>query len=137
MLYSVTAGFLALVIFFIQIKKGWTSGVWAYVLVICSFIIGSAPLIGGILPGLLNWAVNLVTNMVFGQSVQISGGAYSVTVVVGCIAALIAILWDGKVTNFEKWVLVVCGFVIGSTPLVTSWLPTGADGIVGGVTGMM
>lgn len=123
MVYSATAGLVALLVFWLQIKRGKTDGPWAFVLVGCSFIIGTAPLVSGILPGLLNWLVNLVSNAVFHQSVQ-TGGAYSGAVVVMSVVMLVWFLRDGHISKSEKWWLVIAAFVVGSTPLVTSWFPT-------------
>lgn len=120
--YSATAGLVALLIFWLQIRKGLTNGPWAFLLVACSFIIGSAPLISSILPGLLNWLVNLVSNFVFHQSVE-TGGVYSGAVVILSVVLLVWFLRDGRISNSEKWGLVIAAFVVGSTPLVTSWFP--------------
>lgn len=123
MVYSVTAGLLALFVFWRCMSTGKTTGKWSFVLAVSSFVLGSAPLIGGLLPSLLNWVINLVSNAVFQQSIPMNGGVYSGTVIVLCVAAVIAVLWDGRVTGFEKWLLVVACFALGSTPLITSWLP--------------
>lgn len=123
MIYSATAGLLALFVFVQCIRKGKTAGKWAFVIAVCSFVLGSAPIIGGMLPGLLNWLVNLVSNAVFQQSIPMNGGVYSGAVIVLCVAAIVWTLWDGHVSSVEKWVLIVACFAVGSTPLVTSWLP--------------
>lgn len=123
MLYSAGAGFAALIFFVMMIRKNKTSGPWAIALVLCSFIIGTAPLINGILPGIVNWLVNLISQAVFQQSVS-TGGVYSTAVIVVAIGLLAWWLRDGHVSNGEKWGMVVCAFIVGSTPLVTSWFPT-------------
>jgi hypothetical protein len=125
-LYSAGAGFAALVFFVMMIRKNKTSGPWAILLVLCSFIIGTAPLISAILPGLVNWVVNLISQAVFHQSVS-TGGAYSVAVIVVAVGLLAWWLKDGHISNGEKWGMVICAFVVGSTPLVTSWLPTAVN----------
>jgi hypothetical protein len=121
--YTAGAGLAALVFFVMMIKKGRTSGVWAFALVACSFVIGTAPIINGILPGLINWAANLVSQAVFQQSIE-TGAVYSGAVVVICVGLLVWWLKDGHVSPGEKWGMVICSFVVGSTPLVTSWFPT-------------
>ena len=123
MVYSAGAGLVALVFFVMMIRKNKTSGPWAIALVLCSFVIGTAPIINAILPGLINWLANLASQFVFNQSVE-TGGVYSTAVIVICIGLLAWWLKDGHVSNGEKWGMVVCAFVVGSTPLVTSWFPT-------------
>lgn len=123
MVYSAGAGLVALVFFVMMIRKGRTSGPWAFALVACSFVIGTAPMINAVLPGLINWLANLVSQAVFHQSIE-TGGVYSGAVVVIAVGLLVWWLRDGHISNGEKWGLVVCSFVVGSTPLVTSWFPT-------------
>lgn len=122
-MYSAGAGLVALVFFVMMIRKGRTDGPWAIALVACSFVIGTAPAINAILPGLINWVANLVSQFFFHQAIE-TGGVYSGAVVVIAVGLLVWWLRDGRISKGEKWGLVVCSFVVGSTPLVTSWFPT-------------
>ena len=122
MAYSAGAGLVALVFFVMMLRKGKTDGPWGFALVACSFIIGTAPIISGVLPGLINWFANLISQAVFHQAVE-TGGAYSGAVIIIAVGLLVWWLRDGHISKGEKWGLVICGFVVGSTPLVTSWFP--------------
>lgn len=47
---------------------------------------------------------------------------YDVTAVATCVVVLFFVLWDGKISKIEGYILAVCALVLGATSWVTSIL---------------
>ena len=60
---------------------------------------------------------------------------YDITAVVTCVVVLAFVLWDGKISKIEAYILAVCALVLGATSWVTGLLQatvfqTGANAYV-------
>lgn len=47
---------------------------------------------------------------------------YDITAVATCVVVLIFVLWDGKISKIEAYILAVCALVLGATSWVTGLL---------------
>mgnify|MGYP001045489732 CR=1 FL=1 len=132
-MYSALVGMLALMTLFMIVKKKKTNGIGMYILMVSSAVVGSAPLIQQILIPLLNGVINAVSNMVFGQAVEGGGGVYSAAVLGVCLALLVFIWWDKNIVGWELPAMIIACMAIGTTSLVTSWLPDLLNGTAGAI----
>lgn len=48
--------------------------------------------------------------------------AYDITAVAVCVVVLIAVLWDGRISKGESYLLLICCLVVGATSMVTGLL---------------
>jgi CDP-diglyceride synthetase len=60
---------------------------------------------------------------------------YDITAVVTCVVVAVFVLWDGKISKIEAYILAVCALVLGATSWVTNILQatvfrTGANAYV-------
>jgi hypothetical protein len=118
--YSDGIGFAAIFLLAFAIVKGKGSGPWMIAVFACALIVGTAPMITGILPGIVNGFATAISQAVFGQGVG-AVDAYSPAVILICLVLAVYWLRDGHVSKAEQWGFVVCAFILGSTPLIQSW----------------
>lgn len=132
-MYSALVGMLALVTLIMIVKKRKTRGAGMYILMVSSAVVGSAPMIQQVLAPLLNSVINVVSNFLFNQSVEPGGGVYSAAVLGVCLALLVFIWWDKNIVGWELPAMIIACMAIGTTNLVTSWLPDLLNGTAGAI----
>ena len=131
-MYSALVVMLALVTLIMIVKKK-TRGPGMYILMLSSAVVGSSPLIQQVLAPLLNSVINVVANFLFNQSVEAGGGVYSAAVLGVCLALLVFIWWDKNIVGWELPAMIIACMAIGTTNLVTSWLPDLLNGKAGAI----
>lgn len=135
-MYSAGWGITAIFVLWFVVKKNRTQGAWLYALMLSCLVLGSSPMIQSILSPFLNGLFGSVADTVLGQSIGGVIGVYSAAVVIPCLIAIIAVWADGQIGKIERWILVASCMVLGSTVLVTAWLPPVLNGAFDMLLGM-
>lgn len=129
-MYDAFVAMLAVGMLIVMIKHNKTTGVALYILIIVSMIVGSAPTIQGFLAPLLNGLINAFSSML-GFPSTAGGATYTVGVLAIAFAILAVVLWDKTIKRGELVPLVIACMIVGTTPLITSWLPPAINSVVG------
>jgi hypothetical protein len=129
-MYDAFVAMFAVGMLIFMIRHNKTSGAALYILIIVSMIVGSAPRIQGFLAPMLNGIINAFTGML-GFPSTAGGATYTVGVLAIATAILAVILWDKTIKKGELVPLVIACMIVGTTPLITSWLPLAINSTIG------
>lgn len=126
-MYTELVAMASVTLLVIAISRKQTQGFWVYIIMLSSAVLGSSVLAEQLVIPMLNGASNWLADMVFGGNTTVSqwvveGGASGATL--GIAIPFVAFIWKDKhIRGWELPVLIVLCAAIGSTPLVTTWLP--------------
>lgn len=129
--YTPFAAIFAVGMLIFMIKHNKTHGAGLYILIIVSMIVGSSPTIQSVLGPIINGLLNGILGWAGFNSSGTGTASYSIGALGIAVAILTVILWDKTIKKGELIPLVISCMIVGTTPLVTSWLPPAINGTIG------
>lgn len=131
-MYVAIAGLAALGVLIWALRKSKGGKGWGIAVIVSCMILGAAPGVTGLLPGLVNPFTQMLAQLVSGAGVPMSaGGVYTAGAVVLALIVVVASYLDGVVQKWELWLLAIASMILGQSPLISGWLPTLVNGAFG------